>query len=502
MRNVKLLENQIPHVNRLMQIFTTETTAMDFSSLGLGKTYTSVECAIRLGLTTLFVVCPVSMERKWKDVGTEHGIRNIVVTSFAGLRSISGCQPKHGFLRRISVDSATEKISDGTPKKTEQFEATKKFTDLVEGGGVFMVIDEVHNLKNSSEQYNACKTLTDVVNNSSSSSRCILLSGTPIDKEEQSIKMLRLMGLYPSSATLSLSGVADFIAKISEKDRPAVADVVRRNPAKISTEFVHLCYVLFRDIVKTHWTSMMTSRGESIDCKNGYYKLEERDTKFLEYYITQLHSSSGFTSLTSGSSEGGIVNVDGGKLGAIVKALEGIEQSKIPLFERLVRQTLRDSPTSKVVVGLNFVQRTLFALCERLKDLKPEVITGDTPKNKRDDIVRKFQDASLSSRLIIANIRCLSTGVDLDDKYGGFPRFVFASPNYTIVDLHQFSRRFARVNTVGTPVFRMVYGECSRRERSILNALARKTTIMHDILIEQTNTGIRFPGEYDEETEN
>lgn len=474
---------------------------MDFSCMGLGKTYTSIECAVRLGLENIFVICPVSMEQKWKDVAAEHQIKNIIVTSFASLRSVAGCQPKHGFLRRISVNSKKEKLSDGTPKKVEDFEVTQKFIDLVEKDGLFMVIDEVHNLKNSTEQFRACSLLTEAINKSpANKSRCILLSGTPIDKEEQTMKMLRLMGLY-DRPEMSLLGVADFVAKLAVKDKAKVIKIVKETPAKIATELVHLCHVLFRDVVVEYWVGTMPNSKEIIDCKNGYYNLAERDTKFLEFYIQQLHSSSGFRNMTAAPDGEGMVVVEGGKLGAIVKALEGIEQSKVPLFERLVRETLKKHPNSKVVVGMNFVQRTLLSLAEKLKDLKPAIITGETSKTHREAFVKKFQEPNLDSRIILANIKCLSTGVDLDDKYGDFPRFVFASPNYTIVDLHQFSRRFVRISTVGVATFRFVYGSCARKEHSIINALARKTNILQDILTEQTNAGIKFPGDYEDEIE-
>ena len=498
MKNVSLLPHQVAHVARLMDIFTTEKSAMDFSCMGLGKTYTSTECAIRLGLTNLFVVCPLAMESKWKEVAKMHGITNVVVTSFASLRSVSGCQPKHGYLKRVSVDSKDSKMQDGTPKKVEEFEVTEKFLDLAERRGVMMVIDEVHNLKNSSEQFKACKILTDIINNSESGkSRCILLSGTPIDKEEQTIKMLRLLGIY-TRKEMSLLGVSEYVAKLSTKDRERVISVVKETPAKINAELVRLCHVLFREIVCNHWVSTMPNPREVIDCKNGYYKLEERDSRFLEFYIGQLHSSSGFTTMTGAANGEGIVVVESGKLGAISKSLEGIEQSKVPLFERLVRETLASNPRCKVVVGMNFVQRTLLSLADRLKDLSPGIIIGDTSRARRDELIKSFQEPNTKCRLLIANIKCLSTGVDLDDKVGDFPRYVFASPNYTIVDLHQFSRRFIRTNTIGIPVFRFVYGACARKEHSIINALARKTAVLQDILVEQTSAGIKFPGEYED----
>lgn len=496
MKNVDLKPHQPPHVEKLMNMMDTETTVFDMSTMGLGKTYTSTECIVRLGIENVFIVCPVSMEAKWREVTKQHGIPNVIITSFASLRSVAGCQPKHKFLKRLSTDSTTDFFADGTPKKVESFEVTERFTNLVEQGLV-MIVDEVHNLKNNSEQYRACKLLTDVINQSSGHSRCILLSGTPVDKEEQTMKMIRLMGLYTQSET-SLLGMSQYVQRLCIKDRNRVAKLVAETPSKVAQEMVHLCHVLFREIVCEYWVSTMPNTQEIIDTKNGYYKMSERDTRFLEFYIDTLHKNSGFTNLTAQPGGEGMVKIDGGKLGAIVKSLEGIEQSKIPLFERLVRETLQKYPNVKVCVGLNYVQRTLYNLAERLKDLKPAIITGETPKSQRETIVRNFQEPNTSCRLLMANIKCLSTGIDLDDKHGSFPRMVFASPNYNIVDLHQFSRRFVRIDTASIPQFRFVYGSCARKERSILNALARKTNVMHEILKEQTEAGIKFPGEYEE----
>jgi hypothetical protein len=504
---IQLKEHQVEHVEKLTGAFSWATTLFDMSTMGLGKTYTSTECVLRLGLPNLFVVCPVSMEKKWREISKTHGVRNCIVTSFAGLRSVRGCQPKHGLLRKISL------VGDEGETAEEIFEPTPKFTELVEEG-LMMVIDEVHNLKNSSEQFRACKTLTDVINeNKSGKSRCILLSGTPVDKEEQTIRMLRLMGLivekrlinYSSGAgVVGLQGAAELVNRCRERDPVTTDKILRESPATNTLEVIRICHRLFRDVVCRFWVSTMPMPRSDIDidCKNGYYRVEdEKSLTHLQYYIEQLHKNSGFTTLTANVDGEGAVSMEAGKLGAIVKCLEGIEQSKLPIFERLVRKTLSENPSVRVCVGLNYVQRTLLNLMDRLKDLNPRMITGETPKTQRDKIVEEFQTPGSGCRLLIANVRCLSTGIDLDDKIGDSPRVVFASPNYTIVDLHQFSRRFLRTDSKSGPKFRFVYAECGRKERSILNALARKSQIMHEILKEQVNAGIRFPGEYEDEFE-
>lgn len=501
---IELQEHQVNHVEKLVETFSWATTLFDMSTMGLGKTYTSTECVLRLGLPNLFVVCPVSMEKKWKDISKTPGINNCVVSSFASLRSISGCQPKHGLLRKVS-------LVDGKDSAEEVFEPTPKFMDLVEGG-LMMVIDEVHNLKNSSEQFRACKALTDVINeNKTGKSRCILLSGTPIDKEEQTVRMLRLMGLIVEkrlaavgTGVVGLQGAAELVNRCREQDSATTDRILRETPASNTLEVIRVCHRLFRDVVCRFWVSTMPMPKSDIDidCKNGYYRVEdEKSLTHLQYYIEQLHKNSGFTTLTANVNGEGVVNMEAGKLGAIVKCLEGIEQAKLPIFERLVRKTLSGNPTVKVCVGLNYVQRTLLNLMDRLRDLNPRMIAGETPKARREKIMKEFQRPDSGSQLLIANVRCLSTGIDLDDKDGGFPRVVFASPNYTIVDLHQFSRRFLRTDSKSGPRFRFVYAECGRKEQSILNALARKSQIMHGILKKQVTAGVRFPGEYEDEME-
>jgi hypothetical protein len=134
-------------------------------------------------------------------------------------------------------------------------------------------------------------------------------------------------------------------------------------------------------------------------------------------------------------------------------------------------------------------------------DYKPLVLTGSVNKDRRQDLINKFQEPNTKHRVIIAIIKVASTGIDLDDKYGDYPRYAFSSPNYNILDLHQLTRRFVRLDSQSPATFRFFYGSVAKKEMSILNALSRKTDVMKDTLEGQVSENIKFPGEYDDEFE-
>lgn len=478
-----LRSHQIEHSNRLLNVLRSgeSSSVLDLSTMGLGKTYTSTHIVKQLGVKNVLVICPVSMESKWKSMAENYKIENLVAISFASLRGVTGKQPKHGFLIRDVKDSTTRFYDSGEPMKEENFVPSQKFISMVSEGMV-MIVDEVHNLKNESDQFRACLVLTEEVYRQKS--HAIFLSGTPIDKYDQASRILKLMGLNRDDKP---------IAHICRAINPSVTEqLVKKHPPNNKHNEDILAYHLFSEIIREKFCSAMPNPIELIDCKNGYYNISNTVTEHLEYYIRELHKAVGSKFETG---------IDNGNLGGVVKALEGIEQSKIPLFERLVRETLASNPNAKICVGLNFVERTLKSLADKLKDLNPGVIYGETSRQVRDKVINLFQEDNSKLRVIIVNVKSLSTGVDLDDKTGNWPRFIFTSPNYNIMDLHQFSRRFIRVDSKSNPVYRFVYGKCNLTETSILNCLGRKTLIMQGLLKEQVDSGVIYPGEYSNFTE-
>jgi hypothetical protein len=153
-----------------------------------------------------------------------------------------------------------------------------------------------------------------------------------------------------------------------------------------------------------------------------------------------------------------------------------------------------------VGIFVNFTDN-IHKIAELLADYNPVVVWGDIKKEKRQILFDRFQAPNLDYRVIIGNLKICSTGIDLDDKDGRFPRYAYACPNYTILDLHQLTRRFVRLDTKSDASFRFFYGKIAKKETSILSALLRKTAVLKDTLETQVGEGVKFPGDYEEEVE-
>jgi len=125
----------------------------------------------------------------------------------------------------------------------------------------------------------------------------------------------------------------------------------------------------------------------------------------------------------------------------------------------------------------------------------PLKLNGEMSCNDRWTNINKFQEANNNYRLLIGNVQVCSSGIDLDDKNGGFPRFCLVSPNFSTITLYQLSHRFQRANTMSYSTIHFVYSK-NNKELSILDAIARKGKIMKEVTNEQTRYGVLFPTDY------
>jgi len=486
-----LNNEQVPHTTRLTNIFNYSPVAFDMSMMGAGKTYTTSFLAHKLGFKNLVIICPATVEAKWKEMETK-GLKINKIISYQSLRSRKGCKPSHGLLNRIDDEENDEKIS---------FVPTQELKTIVQEGCLF-VFDEAQNIKNKNDQWYACNAISSFLIESDGTSRFILLSGTPIDKEEHSINLMSMMGFIRSNLlykynkedrNLRLYGaqeLIDFCKKINYEKTNEFLRFNRFNEGNVR----HICYLLFQNIVKNYITSSMSppKNEYGINCKNGYYKIDDEDTKAdLIRSINMLHDAAHY------DEKSGTAEFRKDNLGSISRALMKIEDAKISTFSRVAKETLEANPNCKVGIFVNYTT-SIEKLKVSLAEYNPVLLHGTVPKEKRQKLINKFQEPNLECRVIIANLQVGSTGIDLDDKDGNYPRVALGSPNYIIQNLHQLTYRFLRRDTMSASTFRFIYGLCGRKETSILNALAKKSQIMKETLADQTEADIKFPGEYEE----
>lgn len=492
---INLTPDQHEHVERLINILKINPFCFDLSIMGAGKTYTTSYLLLQMLFTYAIVICPASMEGKWAKMKEKYNLKAIKnIISFEGLRSIKGKQPKHGYLFRFDIDGATE------------FQPTEKFMKMVDKG-VLIIIDECQKAKNTSSQHHAIKALCKPICIDNTKSKIIFISGSPVNEEEHVINFLRLTYIirhrmlkvyHKETRHLELFGAQELIDFARDLDKQRVDEFISTYKMK-SSNIERMCYMIFHNIIRDKLTSVMPIPHieRYSDISDGHFNLPKDDNELLAKSISHLGSAVRFNPHTKTVDYGSTFS-----FGAITKSLMAIEASKLGTIARLANESLEKDENSRVVIAVNYIASvTELKRIFNSLGVKFFIIQGSVHKEKRTALMDQFQTRECETRLLIANIRAIAEGIDLDDKFGDRPRQVFIIPNYDILLLHQLTARFARRDTKSTATVRFVYGKCGVEESSILNALARKSRVMGEILTEQVDAGIKFPGSHEKKYE-
>lgn len=503
---LSLFPNQISHAERLISILKNHPYALDLSSLGSGKTYTSSYIATRpeFDFKHVIVVAPVSVQTKWKYMNQHHGIPVTYNLSYCGLRSVKCKQPSHGLLRRrdYNVEMKMRNSFQNIKVDKVEFLPTSKLQEMV-NQGTLMVFDEIQNIKNISAQFAACQTMIKtVVESNIARSKVICLSGSPIDKHEQAVTLFRTLNVMQSDALavhnvayrrLEWRGIQEIINFCSALN-PVETNIIERSGV-MSWDQRRGAYNLFQNVFKPSMSSCMpTPRIQnSIDKRNAFYQIERHeDLELMKLGVKSLEKACSYNPLentvnfahTSGT----------GIMSQVTRALLQIETAKIDTFARVARRKLEENQNCKVVICANY-SATIKDVMNLLEDYNPLLLNGSVAMSNRSTVLCKFQKPSSEHRVLIGNLSVCSTGIDLDDKHGDFPRFALVSPNYSSISTYQLSHRFCRLDTKSDSVVHMLYGR-QIHELRVLNALARKGNIMKETTPEQAEAGVVFPGDY------
>lgn len=517
---INLYDNQIIHVKRMNEILNKYPFALDFSMLRTGKTYTT-SYLFRENqykrFNHLVVISPVSVKVTWLAMEREYKIPLDKIISYCEVRSVKFKQPKHGLLnRRDYMDQVRSADGHLTDVERVEYTCTNDYMRMV-NEGLLLVIDEIQNVKNISNQLDACRELIRPiveqfnVSNEGAKSRLIMLSGSPIDKRIQTTHLFRLLNIMTDERlAVNNPQTSQMIWRgMQEIEDYCVAHFGQQNVMNVRQQFEmshhramntrqsplnDYCYDLFQNFIRIHCSDAMDplQLPVKITKLNAYYNMQNTtDKDLLIKGIKLLSTSSNFNDhdQTVDHGHNGIESLRG-----IVRALMMIETAKINLFAKIVDDSLTKSPNLKMVVCVNYTE-TINDLMTLLSQYKPLRLDGGMTHIKRADTLSKFQADDNCFRLIIGNLNVCSTGIALDDQYGSHPRMCLVSPNYSSIMLYQLSHRFHSSNTKSDSLVHFVLCK-DNAEINILNALAKKGNVMKEVTPNQAAGGVVFPGEY------
>ena len=486
-----MLPNQSAHVNTLMGMLDQRQFAFDLSIMGSGKTFTATRMAYLRGLKRVIVICPASVIPKWKSMARHNPELAFIITSFQSLRSTKLHQPSHGLLYRRE---------ESMPK----FQVTPLFTQYVEEG-TLVVVDEIQNIKNVTAQLFAVQAMAIEVMKPGPS-KLLMLSASPIDKVTQAVEVFRGLGILlepltqynpalGSNVWTGLRAVHNFCLGINSLATRNTQ--VRQYYEPTNDPYV---YRLFQAVLVKHCSSSMIPPPHptaKLTKANAYYYIDQQGEEILQRGMHVLTTETNFN--------GQYVQWDAQRISSISRALQVIETGKIQLFVRITRDHLAANPQAKVVIAVNYTE-TLKDLRQLLSDFLPLSLEGCMSTVQREKSLRLFAEPSTVHRVMVCNQSVASTGIDLDDKDGNYPRLCLVNPTYSSIIAFQLGHRFLRMDTRSNAAVHFVFAlrrgqtpsQCGDIvELKVLDALSRKSTVMRETTGMEVDD-VQYPGEHEE----
>lgn len=369
--------------------------------------------------------------------------------------------------------------------------------------GLLVIFDEIQHLKNTSAQHEAAKAIIGEVCSWQGLSRCLLLSGSPFDKRQHALHLFQLLNIMRADEVgrfdlptrqMVWTGRDEIVRACAALDA-GTTSALEQDPIA-SRDAQELAYSLFQQVLKPAISSVMPCPPSTatLTKQNAFYCLDPLASRSrLAEGIDALERACGYNRATQ-TVNFAVRGVSSAKtMGRLTRAMATIERAKVSTMAAAARTALAGNGALKLVLAVNYTD-TVRSLKEDLEEFAPLVLDGGVSTKGRARVISLFQAANRDRRLLIANLAVCSTGIDLDDTSGSFPRLCLVSPNWNALQLHQLGHRFLRLNTKGDSEMHMFYAR-DVHELPVLKALARKGSIMKEITPGQVAAGILFPGE-------
>jgi len=515
----KLFPPQRPYFRELRHRLQLYRRGVNISPMGSGKTYVTAALAKALKLD-LLVFGPHSTQQTWQEATQHFGLplrfhtysefqrkEKPYFTPRTAIAMDMGRVPMEIDIPEREIIDLTEpeiKVARQpkkgvVPRCSEQQDLEVILTpawERLNQNPLLLVLDESHFAKNTSVRSKLLIILIrSLLEMGHPRSSLLLLSATPFDKEVNTVRIARLLGILkapqlavmnPQTGELQPRGLQELMDYANEiNPGPLSADAIIPRGRTISSLERAYAWIIHKIKPKLFLGMSPRSLPFISNTKNLFCPLEGEDLKRVKEGVEQLRKA--MQAFYLRLQQGG-----GNDLGSISGGLRLIELGKIPLFIQNATAILNHNPRAKVIIMLNYTD-SLKAIAENLARFTPIVIHGPTKKETRPDLVAQFQRSDTTHRLLIANLSVIAQGLDLDDKEGHFPRYMVISPSYHIISLHQATGRILRGHTKSQPTVRFVYVSQVSSELKLLNSLAKKSKNIQSGLDYQ----VTFPGDHE-----
>lgn len=527
--------DQQEHYSKLEEISNNHSIMLDTTIAGGGKTIFPLVFSHRKQLRRVIVFCHGTLHVKhWLKHKELHDSPIINIITYDQLRGSSSVQQpggrerlQHGLLTRLYGDT---------------YEPSDLFKMYVEEGGLLIICDECHLIKNEDcGKTEAVKTLTRYLVHRNtmepypiSRSYVYFSSMTPFDDMDHVINFGYLSGVIRSNSlydreTGAFTGIMDLYHYCNYFDNTRTAAIWGTSDVKIEN-IKEIAYRLLADVYLRLVSSFVKDCHKNFSSKQSiyyaYFDVEEIGVELMKRSLEMIKSKPKNTSEKLiqdmvRNQESNLIN-NFNKMNISIPMLSSLSESKKsydldfefakitnnsgpPLRDRsgvmygtmtsqsiktyyaslkFIQHIFNTVPNVKVVVFLNY-KESVDIIMRFLSHLNPVAITGEYNCNEvvRNSIIEKFQQPNLDSRLILLMSQIGSDGIELDDKDGNFPRVSIGLPDFYNSRYFQCPgrtyRRFTKSNSLY--FFIMINSpECS--EESLDKSINTKSKIMIDTL--------------------
>jgi len=513
---LELKEYQKPHFKKILDILVERSGALDLSKAGLGKTIIAIAVSLALKLP-LFVICPKTMISAWEESCRKYNATLLEIYSYQSFKGKSGKQPNHQYLIRSDIESLT--IDDEGNAKSmirTEFNCTSIMKELLDKGCLF-ICDEFQEVKNNSAQSKAVATvIQDLIH---TTTRYLFLSRTPIENINQAIHLMRVFqfidkprlyfkdqtGNYNYEGALQIIRICDII------DEESTNVIIEDSKPHTQTSIREMCFKLFYSVlIPEISSSMVDDQIETFvnDTKNGFYDVSHEDAlliqKGLDILKQEVTKFAKIAEIENEKSEKNNTeeNTEEKKKGTlrakIIPAMRYIEFGKSGIFSRKAIEDLTKDPDCKILIALHFLDSIKEVYQKVSQNFSCEMLTGSLTLERREEIIRLFQENSNKIRCIIFQIKVGGVGVSFHDIFGNHPRKMYISPGYEMSIIYQASMRIYRQGIKSDAQTRIVYAKGISQEMRILDALARKTETLKKIISTDSLRYDKFPGDFEQ----